>query len=113
MAGQVSHLLDDEQRFMETSHPPIPFDPQGLVALFFLSAASTMDLSHTGLSAADIKPGGATVHAGISGGGHRHVKTYRVCGPSDSRANVSAGYEEGVLPHTCPDFGIDSGSKGC
>src|SRR5262245_66522423 len=23
---------------METSHPPIPFDPQGLVALFYLSA---------------------------------------------------------------------------
>jgi hypothetical protein len=23
---------------METSHPPIPFDPQGLVALVFLSA---------------------------------------------------------------------------
>ena len=38
MAGQDSHLLDDKQSFMETSHPPIPFDPQGLVALIYLSA---------------------------------------------------------------------------
>src|SRR5262249_14252755 len=38
LAGQDSHLLDDKQSFMETSHPPIPFDPQGLVALFYLSA---------------------------------------------------------------------------
>jgi REP element-mobilizing transposase RayT len=37
LAGRDSHPLDDEQSFMETSHPPIPFDPQGLVALFFLS----------------------------------------------------------------------------
>ena len=36
MAGQDSHLLDDTQSFMKASHPPIPFDPQGLVALFFL-----------------------------------------------------------------------------
>ena len=36
LAGQDSHLLDDTQSFMETSHPPIPFDPQGLVALNFL-----------------------------------------------------------------------------
>lgn len=38
LAGRDSHPLDDEQSFMEVSHPPIPFDPQGLVALFFLSA---------------------------------------------------------------------------
>src|SRR5262245_30605080 len=40
LAGQDSHLLDDKQSFMETSPPPIPFDPQGLVALFYLSAQS-------------------------------------------------------------------------
>ena len=33
LAGQDSHLLDDKQSFMKASHPPIPFDPQGLVAL--------------------------------------------------------------------------------
>jgi hypothetical protein len=38
LAGQDSHLLDDKQSFMKASHPPIPFDPQGLVALNFLSA---------------------------------------------------------------------------
>ena len=38
LAGRDSHPLDDEQSFMEVSHPPIPFDPQGLVALKFLSA---------------------------------------------------------------------------
>ena len=37
LAGRDLHPLDDKQSFMETSHPPIPFDPQGLVALFFLS----------------------------------------------------------------------------
>ena len=37
LAGRDSHPLDNEQSFMEVSHPPIPFDPQGLVALFFLS----------------------------------------------------------------------------
>src|SRR6266850_7046787 len=36
LAGQDSHLLDDQQSFMKASHPPIPFDPQGLVALHFL-----------------------------------------------------------------------------
>jgi len=36
LAGRDSHPLDDEQSFMETSHPPIPFDQQGLVALNFL-----------------------------------------------------------------------------
>ena len=38
LAGQDSHLLDDTQSFMESLPPPIPFDPQGLVALNFLSA---------------------------------------------------------------------------
>jgi len=33
LAGQDSHPLDDERSFMVASHPPIPFDPQGLVAL--------------------------------------------------------------------------------
>ena len=33
LTGQDSHLLDDKQSFMEASNPPIPFDPQGLVAL--------------------------------------------------------------------------------
>ena len=37
-AGWVSHPLDDTQSFMESLPPPIPFDPQGLVALNFLSA---------------------------------------------------------------------------
>ena len=36
LAGQDAHLLDDKQSFMETSPPPIPFDPQGLVALIYL-----------------------------------------------------------------------------
>jgi hypothetical protein len=36
LAGQDSHLLDDKRSFMVASHPPIPFDPQGLVALDFL-----------------------------------------------------------------------------
>src|SRR5437016_1135074 len=40
LAGQDSHLLDDKQSFMKVSHPPIPFDPQGLVALDFLSTPS-------------------------------------------------------------------------
>jgi hypothetical protein len=31
--------LDDRQTFMKASHPPIPIDPQGLVALKFLSVA--------------------------------------------------------------------------
>ena len=39
MAGRVSHPLDDKQNFMEDSHPPIPIDPQGLVALEFLYVA--------------------------------------------------------------------------
>jgi hypothetical protein len=33
LAGQVSHLLDNTQSFMVASQTPIPFDPQGLVAL--------------------------------------------------------------------------------
>jgi hypothetical protein len=32
---------DDERSFMESSHPPFPFDQQGLVALEFLSASRT------------------------------------------------------------------------
>src|SRR4029077_18677810 len=36
LAGRDLHPLDDEQSFMETSHPPIPFDQQGLVGLYFL-----------------------------------------------------------------------------
>src|SRR6266436_404051 len=40
LAGQDSHLLDDTQSFMKASHPPIPFDPQGLVALYFLSVGA-------------------------------------------------------------------------
>src|SRR5207253_7333437 len=38
LVGRVSHPLDDTQSFMKSSHPPIPFDPQGLVALQFLYA---------------------------------------------------------------------------
>src|SRR6516165_9911110 len=41
LAGRDSHPLDNEPSFMEVSHPPIPFDPQGLVALFYLSATLT------------------------------------------------------------------------
>jgi hypothetical protein len=40
LAGQDSHLLDDTQSFMESSHPPIPFDQHCLVALNFLSATA-------------------------------------------------------------------------
>ena len=40
LAGRVSHPLDDTQSFMKSSHPPIPFDPQGLVALKFHSPAT-------------------------------------------------------------------------
>jgi hypothetical protein len=36
-AGRVLHPLDDKQHFMEDVRPPIPIDPQGLVALDFLS----------------------------------------------------------------------------
>jgi len=42
LAGRDLHPLDDEQRFMETSHPPIPFDQQGLVALIYLSAQAKL-----------------------------------------------------------------------
>ena len=35
-AGWVSHPLDNTQSFMESLPPPIPFRPQGLVALNFL-----------------------------------------------------------------------------
>jgi len=45
LAGQDSHLLDDKQSFMKASHPPIPFDPQGLVALKFLSAIGSFFLN--------------------------------------------------------------------
>jgi hypothetical protein len=41
LAGRVLHPLDDRQSFMKVSHPPIPFDQQGLVALNFLSAPIT------------------------------------------------------------------------
>jgi hypothetical protein len=37
LAGRVLHPLDDEQHFMEDVRPPIPIDPQGLVALKLLS----------------------------------------------------------------------------
>jgi len=38
LAGRASHPLDDKRSFMESSHPPFPFDQQGLVALNGLSA---------------------------------------------------------------------------
>jgi len=38
LAGQDAHLLDDTRRFVVASHLPVPFDPQGLVALNVLSA---------------------------------------------------------------------------
>ena len=44
LTGQDSHLLDDERSFMVASHPPIPFDPQGLVALNFLYVFHTASL---------------------------------------------------------------------
>ena len=37
LAGRVSHPLDDIRNFMESSHPPIPFDQQSLVALILLA----------------------------------------------------------------------------
>ncbi len=37
LAGRVSHPLDNNRSFMESSHPPIPIDQQGPVALFALS----------------------------------------------------------------------------
>ena len=39
LAGWDSHPLDDVRSFMVASHPPIPFGPQGLVALYFLYSA--------------------------------------------------------------------------
>ena len=36
--GQDAHRLDDTQCFMESFQPLIPFDPQGLIALEFLSS---------------------------------------------------------------------------
>ena len=39
LAGRVSHPLDDERSFMESSHPPFPFDQPRLVAPFGLYAA--------------------------------------------------------------------------
>jgi hypothetical protein len=50
LAGRDSHPLDNEQSFMEVSHPPIPFDPQGLVALKFLSVLP-LDTSSSGMQA--------------------------------------------------------------
>jgi hypothetical protein len=41
LAGRDVHPLDDARRFMVASHPPMPFDPQGLVALKILSAGSS------------------------------------------------------------------------
>jgi hypothetical protein len=38
LAGRDVHPLDDARSFLVASHPPIPFDPQGLVALKILSA---------------------------------------------------------------------------
>ncbi len=38
LAGRGSHPLDDTQHFMEDLRPPIPIDPQGLVALQCLSS---------------------------------------------------------------------------
>ena len=38
LAGRVSHPPDDERSFMESSHPPFPFDQHCLVALNRLSA---------------------------------------------------------------------------
>ena len=46
LTGRDLHPLDDKQSFMETSHPPIPFDPQGLVTLFYLSAWLRHDEFH-------------------------------------------------------------------
>jgi hypothetical protein len=48
LAGRVLHPLDDEQSFMGTAHPPIPFDPQGLVALFCLSIQRERPLHYKG-----------------------------------------------------------------
>jgi hypothetical protein len=44
LAGQDSHLLDDTQSFMESSHPPIPFDQHCLVALIFLYSRQFMSV---------------------------------------------------------------------
>jgi len=38
---------------METSHPPIPFDPQGLVALICLSSLLPEDMRGTDTPALD------------------------------------------------------------
>jgi nucleotide-binding universal stress UspA family protein len=45
LAGRVSHPLDGERSFLESSHPPFPFDQQGLVALH-----SYPGMKHTKLS---------------------------------------------------------------
>jgi hypothetical protein len=60
LAGRVSHPLDDEQHFMEDVRPPIPIDPQGLVALYVLSvglrrAGAGLQLVYRGIDTADLQ----------------------------------------------------------
>ena len=43
LAGRDSHPLDENRRFMESSHPPFPFDPQSLVALKVLGAGVALE----------------------------------------------------------------------
>jgi len=45
--GWRGHPLDDRRSFVVASHLPVPFDPQGLVALNFLSARMHNALSAT------------------------------------------------------------------
>ena len=47
LTGRVSHSLDDKQSFMKTLQPPIPFDPQGLVALDITTPWLTQSTSPT------------------------------------------------------------------
>lgn len=47
MAGRDSHPLDDKQSFMKVSHPPIPFDQQGLVTLVTTTYATLASIAET------------------------------------------------------------------
>jgi hypothetical protein len=55
LAGQDSHLLGDKQSFMKASHPPIPFDPQGLVALNYLSIERSLSGSRRHFGSKDMR----------------------------------------------------------
>jgi hypothetical protein len=60
----LPHPLDDERSFMESSHPPFPFDQQGLVALYALCSRRSFGTPATDsrLPRRAPSPDGAPVH---------------------------------------------------